>query len=124
MASAPFLIRSRRAEVSREGAPSRLHGTFARDKSLHCGQWPRPGSSVRSDLQITQVDANHWLGIVQRHERGNPGPDSPTWSPAALVTQAAHEAVPQPGDLLIVHAHPGGALGEPVTRQGRNDDAT
>src|SRR4030095_2930110 len=122
MASAPFLIRSRRAEVSREGAPSRLHGTFARDKSLHCGQWPRPWSSVRSNLQIAQVDANHWLGIVQRHKGGNPSAEISALSTVALVTQTTHEAVPQPGDALIVHACPTGPVGEPVTGKRRYND--
>src|SRR5207237_54927 len=83
---------------------------------------PRPWSSVRSNLQITHVNANHWLGIVQRHERGNPGPEISALSPAALVTQTTHEAVPQPGDMLVVHTHLTGPLGEPVTRKGRDDD--
>ena len=68
------------------------------------------------------MDANHWLGIVQCHERGNPGPEISALSPVALVTQPTHEAVPQPGDVLIVHAHLSGPLGEPVTRQRRDDD--
>src|SRR5206468_588233 len=90
--------------------------------SLRCGQWPRPWSSVRSNLQITQVDANHWFGIVQRHERGNPGSEISALSPVALVAQTTHEAVPQPGDVLIVHTHLTGPLGKPVTRKGRDDD--
>ena len=90
--------------------------------SLRCGQRPRPWSSARSNLQITQVDANHWLGIVQRHERGNPGPEISALSPVALITQTPHEAVPQPGDVLIVHAHLTAPLGESVTRKRRDDD--
>src|SRR4030095_4501561 len=89
---------------------------------LRRGEWPRPRSSVRSNLQITQVDADHWLGIVQRHERGDPRPEISALSPIALVTQTTHEAVPQPGDVLIVHARLTGPLGEPVTRKGRDDD--
>src|SRR4029077_5638524 len=87
-----------------------------------CGQWPRPWSSVRSNLQITQVDANHWLGILQRHERGNPGSEIPALRPVALVTQTPHEAVPQPSDVLIVHDHLTGPLGESVTRKRRDHD--
>ena len=30
--------------------------------------------------------------------------------------------MPQPGDVLIVHAHPTGPFGEPVTRKGRDND--
>src|SRR4029077_2450920 len=90
--------------------------------SFRCGQWPRPRSSVRSNLQITQVNANHWLGSVQRHEGCNPSTEISPLSTVALVTQATHEAVPQPGDVLIVYAHPTGPFGEPVTRKGRDDD--
>src|SRR4029453_15914061 len=60
--------------------------------------------------------------ILQGHERGNPGPEISALSPVALVTQTTHEAVPQSGDVLIVHAHLTGPLGEPVTRKGRDDD--
>ena len=88
---------------------------------LRCGQRPRPWSSVRGYLQITQVDANHWLGIVQRHKGGNPGPEISALSTVALVTQATHEAMPQTGDMLIVHAHLSGPIGKPVTRH-RGDD--
>jgi hypothetical protein len=30
--------------------------------------------------------------------------------------------MPQPGDVLIVHAHPTGPFGESLTRKGRDDD--
>src|SRR5439155_5990499 len=65
---------------------------------------------------------DHWLGIVQGHERGNPGPEISALSPVMLVTQTTHEAVPQSGDVLIVYAHLTGPLGEPVTRKGGDDD--
>src|SRR4029453_4600711 len=60
--------------------------------------------------------------ILQGHERGNPGPEISALSPVAIVTQTTHEAVPQPGDVLIVDARPTGPFGEPVTRKGRDDD--
>ena len=95
---------------------------YGRDRPSPLQTVAAPLAPCRGYLQITQVDANHWLGIGQRHERGNPGPEISALSPVALVTQTTHEAVPQPGDVLIVHAHLTGPLGESVTRKGRDDD--
>src|ERR1044071_3349662 len=67
------------------------------------------------------MDTDHWPGIVQRHERGNPGPEISALSPVTLVTQTTHEVVPQPGDELIVDADLTGPFGEPVTRKGRDN---
>src|SRR5262249_21985497 len=62
--------------------------------SLLCGEWRRPGSGVRSNFQIAQVDAKHWLGILQGHKGGNTGSQISALSSIALVTQATHEVVP------------------------------
>jgi hypothetical protein len=42
--------------------------------------------------------------------------------PVALVTQTRMRRCHSLGDVLIVHAHLTGPLGEPVTRKGRDDD--
>src|SRR4029077_2526421 len=90
--------------------------------SLRRGQWPRPWPSVRSYLQITEVDTNHRPGICQCHERRNPSPEISALSPVALVAETTHEPMPQVGNVLIVHAHSSGSFGESVTRQGRDDN--
>ena len=81
-----------------------------------------PLVQCKEHLQITQVDANHSPGIVQRHESGNPGPEISALRPVALITQTPHEAVPQPGDIPIVDAGRMGPLGESVTRKRRDND--
>lgn len=42
--------------------------------------------------------------------------------PVALVAEPAHETVPQPGDVAVVHACSGRPLGEAVARQRGDHD--
>jgi hypothetical protein len=51
-----------------------------------------------------------------------PAPKSPPWAPIVLVAELAHQPVPQPGDVAVVHTRPSGPLGEAVARQRRDDD--
>ena len=79
----------------------------------------RPG--VRPHLGGAQVDADHSLGLRQRHVGGDTGTEVAAVRAVPLVAEPLHELVPQPRDVRPVDAGTGRSLREGVTRQRRDD---
>ena len=66
------------------------------------------------------MNAEHGRWVVQRHECRDGGPEVAAVRAVALVSQAAHQAVPQPRRIAACHSRPGRPIRESVARQRGN----
>ena len=66
------------------------------------------------------MNAEHGRRVIQRHERRHGGPEVAAVGAEPLISQAAHQAVPQPRRIPACHPRPGRPIRESVTRQRGN----
>ena len=63
------------------------------------------------------MNAEHGRRVIQRHERRHGGPEVAAIGAVPLISQTAHQAVPQPRRIPACHPRPGRPVGESVARQ-------
>ena len=63
------------------------------------------------------MDAEHGRRVVQRHERRDGGSEVAAVRAVSLISQAAHQPVPQPRGVTACHPGPGWPVRESVARQ-------